>query len=95
MNACASVGSVWPTFNVPGMLASSTTRPNLNSDVVVANEPIPSVSKKSVTTPMTICTGFGHPPPVARACTIQKATNATPTIASAMKTPALASTAPS
>ena len=63
---------VWPTFSVPGICASSTTRPSLNSDVVVANEPIPSVSKKSVTAPMTSCTGVGQPAHFARACRNQK-----------------------
>ena len=29
MNACANVGTVWPTFSVPGICASSTTRPSL------------------------------------------------------------------
>src|SRR4051812_42369372 len=84
MKASAKVGTVCPTFNVPGMFASSfTARPNLNSDVVVANDPIPSVSKKSVTAPITSCAGVGQPTHLARACLNQKMENATATAASA------------
>ena len=73
---------MWPTFSVPGMRASSTTRPSLYIDDVVANDPIPSVSKKSVTAPMTSCTGVGQPSHFARACRNQKTQNATVTAAS-------------
>ena len=45
MNAWANVGIAWPTFSVPGMSSSSTARPSLYSDVVVANDPTPSMSK--------------------------------------------------
>ena len=53
MNACATVGSVWPTFSVPGICSSRhQTSSSRNIDVVVANEPMPSVSKKLVTNPI-------------------------------------------
>ena len=50
--ACAIVGSVWPTLSVPGITRSSTELRNFQIEVVVANEPMPSVSKKLVTNPM-------------------------------------------
>ena len=52
--ASTTVGSACPTLSVPGMRSSGTKRKNLNSDVVVANDPIPSVSKKFVTNPIAI-----------------------------------------
>ena len=51
----------------PGCASSSTTWPSLYSDVVVANEPIPSVSKKSVTAPIDQLHGVGQPVPLRRA----------------------------
>ena len=51
-SACATDGSAWPTFSVPGMSRSGTSPRNRKSDVVGANEPTPSVSKKSVSAPM-------------------------------------------
>ncbi|NJN05967.1 MAG: hypothetical protein HC814_05780 [Rhodobacteraceae bacterium] len=44
-NACRIVGGVWPTFMVPGIRSSGTSRKMRNSAVVGANDPIPSVSK--------------------------------------------------
>ena len=52
MNACVIVGSVWPTFSVPGIRRSGTILKNLKIAVVGANEPMPSVSKKFVTKPV-------------------------------------------
>jgi hypothetical protein len=54
MNACATVGSVWPTFSVPGMMRSGTIFRSLNTAVVVANDPMPSASRKFVTAPSAI-----------------------------------------
>src|SRR5258707_9368750 len=51
MNACATVGSAYATFNVPGIHSSRTDLRNLNIEVVVAKFPIPSVSKKDITNP--------------------------------------------
>ena len=59
MNACVIVGSVCPTFSVPGISRSGTILKNLKTAVVGANEPMPSVSKKFVTKPMPSCAGFG------------------------------------
>jgi len=53
MMAWAKVGTAWPTLSVPGIFSSGTTRPSLYIEVVVANEPTPSMSKKSVTKPIT------------------------------------------
>jgi hypothetical protein len=53
-NACAIVGREWPTFSVPGICSSSTIRFSLKIEVVGANEPMPSVSKKFVTKPSAI-----------------------------------------
>ena len=54
MSACATVGSVWPTLSVPGITRSSTDPKNFQIEVVVAKEPIPSVSKKLVTKPIAV-----------------------------------------
>ena len=53
MNSTPSrkVGSAWPTLSVPGISSSSTTEPSLSTVDVVANDPTPSVSRKSVTKP--------------------------------------------
>jgi hypothetical protein len=59
MNACTIVGSACPAFSVPGMMRSGTIFARRNRAVVVANEPIPSVSKKLVTAPTPICSGSG------------------------------------
>ena len=67
MNACVIVGRVCPTFNVPGISRSGTILKNLNTAVVGANEPMPSVSKKLVTNPMPSCAGDGTPPVTASA----------------------------
>src|SRR5437763_12513486 len=94
MNACASVGTMWPTFKVPGMSASSTTCFNLYSDVVVANDPTPSVSKKSVSAPIASCSHVGWPVALWRARPYQKTQNATPTGASKTNSAAFAFIAP-
>ncbi len=52
-------GSVMPTFKVPGMSSSCTKPKNLRQKVVVANEPIPRVSKKFTTTPMPRSSSLG------------------------------------
>ncbi len=52
MNAWVMVGSAWPTFSVPGISSSGTSFRSLKIEVVGANEPMPSVSKKFVTKPM-------------------------------------------
>ncbi len=61
MRAWASVGSVCPTFSVPGIFSSGTIRHRRNADVVGANEPIPSVSKKLVTNPSRFSRQAGTP----------------------------------
>jgi hypothetical protein len=61
MNACTTVGRVWPTLRVPGMMRSGTIWNSLNTAVVVANEPMPSASKKFVTAPSAIWPPFGAP----------------------------------
>ena len=60
MNAWATVGSVCPAFSVPGITRSGTILKNLNIAVVVANDPMPSASKKLVTPPITIWSRFGN-----------------------------------
>ena len=52
MNAWAIVGRACPTLSVPGIFSSGTRRLSLNMDVVGANEPMPSVSKKLVRKPI-------------------------------------------
>src|SRR5438045_1170923 len=59
MNAWATVGSVWPTLSVPGITRSGTSFNQRNMAVVVANDPIPSVSKKFVTAPTATCAPLG------------------------------------
>ena len=59
MKACATVGSVWPALSVPGMTRSGTSFRNLNAAVLVANDPMPSASKKFVPAPIPIMTGVG------------------------------------
>lgn len=61
MKACATTGRVWPTCIVPGMRSSGTRSWILYQDVVGANDPIPSVSKKLVTNPMAVSSGDGSP----------------------------------
>ncbi len=65
MKAWTTVGSVWPTLSVPGMMRSGTILDSRNTAVVVANDPIPRASKKFVTAPSAIWTGFGKPTSVA------------------------------
>ena len=52
--ACAMVGNVFPAFSVPGTIRSGTIRFRRNTAVVVANDPMPSVSKKLTTAPRAI-----------------------------------------
>jgi hypothetical protein len=59
MNACAIVGSACPALRVPGMTRSGTIFRNLKAAVDVANDPMPSASKKLVTNPSPICSGLG------------------------------------
>jgi hypothetical protein len=65
MNACAIVGSVCPAFNVPGISRSGTIFLSRNTAVVVANDPIPSASRKLVTAPSAIWNKVGAPASVA------------------------------
>ncbi len=66
MNACAIVGSVWPTLSVPGMRSSGTIFQKRNSAVVGAYDPMPSVSKKFVTKPVATLAGVRRSPSRAR-----------------------------
>ncbi len=59
MKACAMVGRVWPAFSVPGMTRSGTILNSLNTAVLVANDPIPSASKKFVRNPSPIIGDVG------------------------------------
>src|SRR5450830_1700696 len=59
------VGSVCPTFSVPGMIRSGTILKNRNSAVVVAKDPMPSVSRKLVMAPTPVDSGVGAPASVA------------------------------
>ena len=52
MNACASVPMVCPALRVPGIMASLTHLVARKIAVVVANDPMPRVSKNSVTMPV-------------------------------------------
>ena len=52
-NVCTTVGNAWPAFSVPGICSSGMRWRNLKIAVVVAKEPMPSVSKKLVTKPVT------------------------------------------
>ena len=51
MMLSAIAGGVRPTNRVGGISRSGTMRRNLNQAVVVANEPMPSVSRKFTTAP--------------------------------------------
>src|SRR5437764_6959908 len=63
MNAWAMVGSVWPTFKVPGMSLTGTRFLSLYAAVVVANDPMPSVSKNAVTNPRAVWSAVGTTTP--------------------------------
>src|SRR5437016_5317426 len=54
-----------PTLSVPGISSSAGAPRNLNSAVVGANEPMPSVSRKSVTTPIAMSASRALAQPVA------------------------------
>src|SRR5947209_885254 len=80
MNACAIVGSVWPTFSVPGMSFTGTMFRSLNTAVVVANEPMPRVSKNAVTNPIAPWSSVGRSsPPRSTATRYSTRTPARPT----------------
>ena len=51
MKAWMTTGGVCPIIIVPGISSSGTTCLSLKREVVGANDPIPSVSKKFVTKP--------------------------------------------
>ena len=59
MRAWATTGSECPTIMVPGICSSGTRRSILNAVVVGANDPMPRVSKKFVTKPITSRRGDG------------------------------------
>ncbi len=65
MKAWAIVGIVCPTFRVPGMRRSGTILRRRKMAVVVANDPMPSVSKKLVTPPTASWPASGNRPSVA------------------------------
>ena len=51
-NADSTDSIVWPTLSVPGISSSGTRRIARKIAVVVANDPMPSVSKNTVTKPV-------------------------------------------
>ncbi len=53
------VGSVWPALSVPGMIRSGTIFLKRKTEVVVANDPIPSESRKLVAAPSPIWNAVG------------------------------------
>jgi hypothetical protein len=57
--AWTKVGIVCPTFSVPGIFSSRTMFVARKTDVVVANDPTPRLSKKFVTAPVTSPSGVG------------------------------------
>src|SRR6185436_18636955 len=59
MNACATVGRVWPTFKVPGIIRSGTSLSARKAAVDVANDPMPSASRKLVTAPIRTSVSVG------------------------------------
>src|SRR5689334_5759290 len=59
MNAWAIVASVCPAFSVPGISFTGTTLRSLNTAVVVANDPMPSVSSPAVKNPTISWSGVG------------------------------------
>ncbi len=68
-NVCTTVGNAWPAFSVPGICSSGMRWRNLKIAVVVAKDPMPSVSKKLVTKPVTVSRnpGRSRPPGAPRA----------------------------
>ena len=84
IRAWTMVGIVCPTFSVPGICRSSTAFHARKSAVVVANDPIPRVSKKFVTNPIAVRNGvvaFPEPavaPRSSRRRAHQTAANAVP-----------------
>src|SRR5258708_11635024 len=101
MNAWTTVGSVWPTFSVPGMIRSGTILKNRNDAVVVAKDPMPSVSKKLVIAPTPSDSGVGGPtlvagdgaaprsPRTVKTAFVQPATNTAGSAASAASSPGM------
>ena len=72
----------------PGINSSGTRRKSRNTVVVVANDPIPSVSKKLVTNPMRSSSAVGAvgcPPRAASrlVAIVQRTTSSRPAVASA------------
>src|SRR6478672_1219873 len=59
MKAWATVGNVCPTFRVPGIRLSGIIFHSRKAVVLVANDPMPSVSKKLETAPTASCSGPG------------------------------------
>src|SRR2546421_5158 len=85
MNACVIVGRVWPAFSVPGISFTGTICRSLNTVVVVANEPMPSVSKNAVTNPTAAWNQVGlTKPPRAMATKYTTRTMARPTNSSSL-----------
>ena len=54
MMAWITVGRTCPTLSVPGICSSGTNFQARNIAVVVANDPMPSVSKKLVMKPIAL-----------------------------------------
>ena len=61
MKAWITTGGVCPIIIVPGISSSGTTFFSLNSEVVGAKEPMPSVSKKFVPKPTRSSNTLGRP----------------------------------
>src|SRR5215471_5143242 len=59
MKAWVIVASVCPAFSVPGISFTGTTLRSLNTAVVVAKDPMPSVSSPAVKNPTISCNGVG------------------------------------
>ena len=60
ISASVRAGSAWPEFRVPGMFSSGTRLKILKIAVVGAKQPMPSVSKKLVTKPVTSSASGGR-----------------------------------
>ena len=60
INACTTTVSASPTSMVDGSRSSGTMRSALNVAVVVASDPMPSVSRKLTRKPISSCTGVGQ-----------------------------------
>src|SRR4051794_20805392 len=71
MNACAIVDSAWPTLSVPGISLTGTMLRSLKIAVLVANDPMPSVSRNAVTKPTPTWNGVGTARPPRTTMTTQ------------------------